>query len=173
MGLHILAVEALTKGLSRRYGGSKVSRETTRLGPRAGRPDRYTRATARWSPSRRRAGQGTQISYASLLLAVLIGILHAAVAPVLVIGDVHPNLILVAVVLATVLNGFLPGVAWAFVGGLTANLLIRQHGDNAEVVAAQRADTLLDRGDREGQRVWLRIRRAIASLHATPTGPAH
>jgi rod shape-determining protein MreD len=48
------------------------------------------------------------------------------VAPVLVIGDVHPNLILVAVVLVTVLNGFAPGVAWAFVGGLTANLLIRQ-----------------------------------------------
>ncbi|MEO8639607.1 MAG: hypothetical protein ABI458_06815 [Chloroflexota bacterium] len=47
-------------------------------------------------------------------------------APVLVIGDVHPNLILVAVVLVTVLNGFAPGVAWAFVGGLTANLLIRQ-----------------------------------------------
>jgi cell shape-determining protein MreD len=48
------------------------------------------------------------------------------VAPVLVIGDVHPNLVLVAVVLATVLGGFLPGVAWAFVGGLTANLLIRE-----------------------------------------------
>jgi rod shape-determining protein MreD len=48
------------------------------------------------------------------------------VAPVLVIGDVHPNLILVAVVLVTVFNGFAPGVAWAFVGGLTANLLIRQ-----------------------------------------------
>ena len=71
------------------------------------------------------AGQGTQISYVSLLLAVLIGILHAAAAPVLVFGDVHPNLILVAVVLVTVLNGFGPGVAWAFVGGLTANLLIR------------------------------------------------
>jgi cell shape-determining protein MreD len=126
MGLHILAVGTLTEGLSRRYRGSKVSRETSRLGPRSGRADRYTRLTARWSPSRNRAGQGTQISYASLLLAVLIGILHAAVAPVLVIGDVHPNLILVAVVLVTVLNGFAPGVAWAFVGGLTANLLIRQ-----------------------------------------------
>lgn len=47
-------------------------------------------------------------------------------APVLVIGGVHPNLVLVAVVLVTVLNGFGPGVAWAFVGGLTANLLIRE-----------------------------------------------
>jgi cell shape-determining protein MreD len=71
-------------------------------------------------------GQGTQISYVTLLLAVLVGILHGAVAPILVIGDVHPNLVLVAVVLVTVLNGFGPGVAWAFVGGLTANLLIRQ-----------------------------------------------
>jgi rod shape-determining protein MreD len=48
------------------------------------------------------------------------------VAPVLVIGDVHPNLSLIAVVLVTVLYGFLPGVGWAFIGGLTANLLIRQ-----------------------------------------------
>lgn len=46
-------------------------------------------------------------------------------APVLVIGDVHPNLVLVAVVLVTAMRGFGPGVAWAFVGGLTANLLTR------------------------------------------------
>ncbi|MEX0626722.1 MAG: rod shape-determining protein MreD [Chloroflexota bacterium] len=126
MGRLILPVETLIEGLSRRYGGSKVSRETTL--PRLGRASTLG-ILARppvWSPSRRRAGRGTQISYATLLLAILIGILHAAVAPVLVIGDVHPNLILVAVVLVTVLNGFGPGVAWAFVGGLTANLLIRE-----------------------------------------------
>lgn len=78
------------------------------------------------SASPRRAGRGTQITSVTLLLAVLIGILHAAVAPVLVIGDVHPNLILIAVVLVTVLLGFGPGVACAFIGGLTANLLIRE-----------------------------------------------
>ncbi|MGZ6214558.1 MAG: rod shape-determining protein MreD [Candidatus Limnocylindria bacterium] len=78
------------------------------------------------SPSPRRAGRGTQITYLALLLAVLIGILHAAVAPVLVFGDVHPNLILVAVVLVTVLRGFGPGVTLAFVGGLTANLLVHE-----------------------------------------------
>jgi cell shape-determining protein MreD len=33
--------------------------------------------------------------------------------------------VLVAVVLVTVTRGFGPGVAWAFVGGLTANLLTR------------------------------------------------
>ena len=84
---------------------------------------RYTRDTA-LEPSRR-AGRGTQITSVTLLLAVLIGILHAAVAPILVIGNVHPNLMVVAVVLVTVLNGFGPGVAWAFIGGLTANLLVR------------------------------------------------
>ena len=47
-------------------------------------------------------------------------------APVLVIGDVHPNLILIAVVLVTVMRGFGPGVVYAFVGGLTANLLIHE-----------------------------------------------
>ena len=46
-------------------------------------------------------------------------------APILVVGNVHPNLLVVAVVLVTVLNGFGPGVAWAFIGGLTANLLVR------------------------------------------------
>ncbi len=35
-----------------------------------------------------------------------------------------PNLVLVAVVLVTVLAGFLPGITWAFVAGVTANLLV-------------------------------------------------
>ena len=46
-------------------------------------------------------------------------------APVIAIGDVHPNLVLVAVVAVTVVRGFGHGVAWAFVAGLTANLLTR------------------------------------------------
>jgi len=52
------------------------------------------------------------------------GIVHAAIAPVIVVGGVKPNLVLVAVVLVTALGGFLPGVTWAFVAGLTANLLV-------------------------------------------------
>lgn len=64
------------------------------------------------------------ISYLSPLLAVIVGILHASLAPVIVIGGVKPNLVLVAVVLVTVLIGFLPGITWAFVAGLTANLLV-------------------------------------------------
>ena len=39
-------------------------------------------------------------------------------------GGVKPNLVLVAVVLVTVLMGFLPGIVWAFAAGLTANLLV-------------------------------------------------
>lgn len=42
------------------------------------------------------------------------------------IGDVHPNFVLVAVVVVTVVGGFGSGVVWAFVAGLTANLLIRE-----------------------------------------------
>lgn len=40
------------------------------------------------------------------------------------IAGVRPNLVLVGVVLVTALAGFAPGVMWAFVGGLTANLLV-------------------------------------------------
>ena len=52
------------------------------------------------------------------------GIVHAAIAPVIAIGGVKPNIVLVAVVLVTCLAGFLPGITWAFVAGLTANLLV-------------------------------------------------
>jgi len=54
-----------------------------------------------------------------------------------------------------------------------ANLIIRQHGDDAELAAARRADLMLERGDLEGQTVWKRIRRAIVELQAPPTVPAH
>jgi len=65
-----------------------------------------------------------------------------------------------------------------------ANLLIRQHGADAGVVAARRADEMLaalmggrldlrsklERDDHEGKIVWLRIRRAIDELQAAPLG---
>jgi hypothetical protein len=54
-----------------------------------------------------------------------------------------------------------------------ANLLIRQHGDEAELAAAQRADLMLERGDLEGQTVWKRIRRTVVEFQAPPTGPTH
>src|SRR5687768_11827004 len=64
------------------------------------------------------------MSYLSPLLAVVVGIVHAGLAPVIVIAGVKPNLVLVAVVLVTCLMGFTPGITWAFVAGLTANLLV-------------------------------------------------
>lgn len=55
---------------------------------------------------------------------MLVGIVHAGLAPVIEVAGVRPNLLLVAVVLATSLLGFGPGIVWAFVAGLTANLLV-------------------------------------------------
>jgi hypothetical protein len=48
-----------------------------------------------------------------------------------------------------------------------ANLLIREHGADAELVAARRADEMLERGERD---VWLRIRRAIVEFQTAPAG---
>jgi rod shape-determining protein MreD len=44
----------------------------------------------------------------------------------IVVGGVKPDLLLVAVVLVTCRFGMLAGATWAFVGGLTANLLVTQ-----------------------------------------------
>jgi hypothetical protein len=54
-----------------------------------------------------------------------------------------------------------------------ANMLIQRHGDGAELEAARLADLMIDRADRDGQMVWMQIRRAIVELQAPPTGPAH
>ncbi len=57
---------------------------------------------------------------------MVVGILHAGLAPVIEVAGVHPNLVLVAVVLVTAILGFGPGIVWAFVAGLTANLLVQE-----------------------------------------------
>jgi hypothetical protein len=54
-----------------------------------------------------------------------------------------------------------------------ANLLIRRHGSEAEMIAARRADEMLERGDHDGQHLWLRIRPAIAEWQAEPIGSVH
>jgi hypothetical protein len=51
-----------------------------------------------------------------------------------------------------------------------ANFLIERHGADAIIEAARRIDTMLERGDRDGQLVWLRIKRAIAALQAPREG---
>ena len=54
-----------------------------------------------------------------------------------------------------------------------ANLLTRQHGLNAELEAAKRADLMLERGDLDGQAPWKHISRAIVELQAPPVGLLH
>ena len=48
----------------------------------------------------------------------------------------------------------------------TANELIRQHGADAPIHAAMRADELLDAGDLDGQAVWKRILAAVEELQS-------
>ena len=53
----------------------------------------------------------------------------------------------------------------------SAKLLIDRHGDEAPIHAAMRADKLLDQGDLNGERVWLRIVKAVGVLlDAEPPG---
>lgn len=54
-----------------------------------------------------------------------------------------------------------------------ANLLIEQHGRNAEIVTTQRADALSEAVYVDGHLTWRRIRGAVAELQAVPTGLAH
>ncbi len=46
----------------------------------------------------------------------------------------------------------------------SANELIKQHGEDAPIHAAMRADELMETGDMEGRAVWLRIVKAIEEL---------
>lgn len=56
----------------------------------------------------------------------------------------------------------------------TAQVLVREHGENAATEAAMRADRLLARGDMQGRAVWLRVVKAAeALLRQTPDGPVH
>ncbi len=46
----------------------------------------------------------------------------------------------------------------------SAKLLIDQHGDEAPIHAAMRADAFLDQGNLDGERLWMRIMQAIEGL---------
>jgi hypothetical protein len=52
-----------------------------------------------------------------------------------------------------------------------AALLVKRHGNDAAIVAAQRADELLAQGDTEGQRIWKRIGGAVLELQRTKPAP--
>lgn len=46
----------------------------------------------------------------------------------------------------------------------TASVLIREHGDEADLVAAQRAEGFLEAGDMDGSTVWQRVLMAIKEI---------
>ena len=52
----------------------------------------------------------------------------------------------------------------------SAKLLVDQHGTEAPIHAAMEADEMLDKGDLDGQAVWLRILKAIEELLNTRPG---
>ncbi len=52
----------------------------------------------------------------------------------------------------------------------TANVLIREHGEDAPIQAAMRADAMLEKGDLDGYAVWKRILRAVEELQRAGPG---
>ena len=52
-----------------------------------------------------------------------------------------------------------------------AKMLVDEHGDAAAFAASSRADALLDKGDIDGQRVWLRVLSAVRVLQNTDRPP--
>ena len=56
----------------------------------------------------------------------------------------------------------------------SANLLVKQYGDDAPIHAAMRADAMLEKGDLDSDAAWKRILRAVGELPGTvpKSGPA-
>lgn len=56
----------------------------------------------------------------------------------------------------------------------SAKLLIDQHGEHADLEAMTKADAMIEAGDIDGQRVWMRILDAVRELQNTkPSGRVH
>ncbi len=58
----------------------------------------------------------------------------------------------------------------------SARTLVKQHGEDAPVHAAMRADAMLDKGDLDGCAVWSRIVKAVGVLmrrEPEPSGKVH
>ena len=102
-----------------------------------------------------RSPRTAAISYLSPLLAVIVGILHASLSPVIMVGGVKPNLVLVSVVLVTAVIGFLPGITWAFVAGLTANLLVGEPLGSVPLTMLLVAVMTAAGGRLVGRMVWI------------------
>ncbi len=54
----------------------------------------------------------------------------------------------------------------------SANLLVKQHGQDTPIHAAMRADAMLEAGDLDGYAVWKRILRAVGELQGVAEGGA-
>ena len=52
----------------------------------------------------------------------------------------------------------------------SAQTLVKQHGQDAPIHAAMRADAMIDKGDLDGAAVWRRILRAVEELRRTEPG---
>ena len=53
----------------------------------------------------------------------------------------------------------------------SAHALIQRHGSEAAILAAMRADELMDAGDLDGAAVWRRIVAAIKEMQRVEPGP--
>ena len=53
----------------------------------------------------------------------------------------------------------------------SANVLIRQHSEDAPIEAAMRADAMLESGDLDGYAVWRRIGKAVEEIQRTERKP--
>jgi hypothetical protein len=53
----------------------------------------------------------------------------------------------------------------------SANLLVKQHGQDAPIHAAMRADEMLEAGDLDGYAVWKRVLWAVEELQGTGPKP--
>ena len=54
-----------------------------------------------------------------------------------------------------------------------AHFMMQEHGCDAELEAATRADRMLQRGDRNQVLIWFRIWWTIALMRQSPSGGAH
>ena len=52
----------------------------------------------------------------------------------------------------------------------SANPLVKQHGEDAPIHAAMRADAMLEAGDLDGYAVWREILRAVEELQRVNAG---
>ena len=51
-----------------------------------------------------------------------------------------------------------------------AQVVVKQHGQDAPIEAAMRVDAMLEKGDLDGYAVWRRILRAVGELQRTEVG---